>query len=246
MDLVRIVAGLFKVSESAVQQEIDQMKSILGTDKAALTDLKKSSNKGRAASFFSQYFHYQTEHLSDIDGNQFNVALPSLYHAMDTLVKLKSSDTKPYLTVLDAQVVHGRARQSSYHVANCFDLRCARRPICRDTLAKGPVPCLVLNAPASTEFYQEGIGSLQSFVAMLQKREEMGTTESKEYQAWATTLMKVAGTFKTWSVVGILHRALYPTLYTSSPKDEILSCRTIKNSENQVGLVGEEYAPRDV
>ncbi len=38
MDLVRIVASLFKVSESAVQQEIDQMKSILGTDKAALTE----------------------------------------------------------------------------------------------------------------------------------------------------------------------------------------------------------------
>ncbi|PBK71924.1 hypothetical protein ARMSODRAFT_954745 [Armillaria solidipes] len=48
MDLVRIVAGLFKVSDSAVQQEIDQMKSIC-TDKAALTDLKtclKNINAG--------------------------------------------------------------------------------------------------------------------------------------------------------------------------------------------------------
>ncbi len=129
------------------------------------------------ASFFS---HYQTEHLSDIYGNLFDVVLPLLYHVMDALVKLKPSDIELYLTVLDAHIVHGRVRQSSYHVANCFDLRhvqlhvkghrllnfftrCARRPIRRHTLVKGPVLCLViLNAPASTEFCQERIDSLQN------------------------------------------------------------------------------------
>ncbi|PBK71929.1 hypothetical protein ARMSODRAFT_973471 [Armillaria solidipes] len=195
MGLVRIVAGLFKVSESAVQQEIDQMKSI-DTDKAVLMDLKvylKNINAGvpfpghsyralyergdvllgcipqrlqksgqqRTQGFFLLHLHYHTERLSDIYGNLFNVVLPSLYHVMDALVRPEPSEIEPYLTVLDAQVVHGRARQSSYHVANCFDIRCARRPIRRHTLAKGPVPYLVLNAPASTEFYQEGIGSLQ-------------------------------------------------------------------------------------
>ncbi|PBK79214.1 hypothetical protein ARMGADRAFT_1093355 [Armillaria gallica] len=143
------------------------------------------------------------------------------------------------------KVVHGRARQSSYHITNCFDLRCARRPISRHTLAEVPVPCLViLNAPASTEFYQEGIDSLLSLWP--------GMTDSKEYQAGPTTLMTyciwlkkgcfeaypmvcgATGAFKTWPTVGILHKIVYPTMYTSSPKDE-LSNRT------HLGMYEEEY-----
>ncbi|PBK80590.1 hypothetical protein ARMGADRAFT_1039886 [Armillaria gallica] len=151
MDLVCVVA---------VQQEIDQMKSV-GTDKAALTDLKVYLKNINASMPESLSLVILTEHLSDIYGNVFNAVLPSSYHAMDALVKLKLSDREPYLTMLDAQVVRGRARQSSYHVADCFDLLCARRPIRHHTLAKGPMPYIVLNTPASTEFCQEGIDSLQ-------------------------------------------------------------------------------------
>ena len=47
MDLVKTVASVFKVPESAVQKEVDKLRSIC-TEKAALTDLKVSTRKPRS------------------------------------------------------------------------------------------------------------------------------------------------------------------------------------------------------
>ncbi len=44
---------------------------------------------------------HQSEYLSGIYGNLFNIFLSSLYHAMDDLVKLKPSDIEPYMSVLE-------------------------------------------------------------------------------------------------------------------------------------------------
>ncbi|SJL11228.1 uncharacterized protein ARMOST_14631 [Armillaria ostoyae] len=195
MGLVRIVAGLFKVSESAVQQEIDQMKSI-DTDKAVLTDLKvylKNINAGlygrgdvplgcipqrlqksgqqRTQGFFLLHLHYHTERLSDIYGNLFNVVLPSLYHVMDALLFMDELDNLLTTSLIASIFVCSQANTSSH----------ARQRAC--TIPSPQRSSVDGVLPRRNRFPAE-------FVAMLQKREEMGTTESKEYQAGATTLMK--------------------------------------------------------
>ncbi|KIY48530.1 hypothetical protein FISHEDRAFT_43123 [Fistulina hepatica ATCC 64428] len=75
MDLVRTVVGLFHVSESAIQQEVDELRDIC-TEKAALTDLKtclKNINAGmpfpgRQEDFASEaaWHHWKTLETSHI------------------------------------------------------------------------------------------------------------------------------------------------------------------------------------